>query len=119
KYEVRSTKYEVRTADRGLRTADLFRFELQRRAVDAVALPGRRRAIGEHVPEMAATLRAVDLGPRHPVAAIHGGADRSRMRRHETGPSGAGLKLRLVREQFLSATRAGKRARPLLGEQRA
>jgi len=68
---------------------------------------------------MTAALRAVDLGPRHPVAAIHGGANRPRMRRHETGPASARLELRLVREQLLSAAGAGKRARPLLGEQRA
>ena len=46
----------------------LLLVELERRRVDAVAMPGRRGAVGEHVPEMAAAVRAHHLGTDHPVA---------------------------------------------------
>ena len=48
----------------------LGRREMHRHAVDAVAIAGRRRAVREHVAEMAAAAAAVHLGAHHEVAAI-------------------------------------------------
>ena len=50
--------------------------ELERRAVHAIALAGRARAVGEHVAEMAAALGALHLGADHAVGGVGGGPDR-------------------------------------------
>src|SRR5438876_5348543 len=96
-----------------------MRFELQREAVHAVPQAGRLGTVGENVPEMTTALRAMDLGPRHPVAAVDGGRNRVfAERRPETGPSGSALEFRLRQEQRLAAPGAPKRAGALLLVQR-
>jgi hypothetical protein len=93
--------------------------EFQREAVHAVPQPGRLGTVGENMPEMTTALRAMDLGPRHPVAAVDGCRDRVfPQRRPETGPSGSALELRLRQEQRLAAPGAPKRAGPLFLVQR-
>src|SRR5919197_4485065 len=52
-----------------------LRLELQCDAVHAISLARRLRAIRKHVTEMSAALRAVDLDPRHAVAAVDGRRD--------------------------------------------
>jgi Zn-finger nucleic acid-binding protein len=93
--------------------------ELQRDAVDAVAQASRRRAIGEHVPKVAAAAAAVDLGAHHEVGAVLGRADRALERREEARPAGAALELAVRHEERLTAGHALERARALLLEQRA
>src|SRR4051794_3562135 len=79
----------------------------------------RRRAVLEHVAEMAAAAAAMDLGADHAVAAVGRGFDRARNRIVEARPAGAALELLLGCEQLLPAPRAGKRAGALLVVQRA
>src|SRR4051794_10075469 len=79
----------------------------------------RRRAILEHVPEMAAAAAAMHLGADHAVAAIGRGLDRTRDRIVEARPAGAALELLLRSEQLLSATHAGERAGALFVVERA
>src|SRR5215204_4706555 len=87
-----------------------FGLELQRDAVHAVALPRRLRSVRKHVPEVAAALRAVDFGPRHPVARVGGGFHRLIERCKEAGPSGSALELRVGRKQRLAAVGAAEGA---------
>src|SRR5947207_12138698 len=58
---------------------DSIRLEIHRDAVDAVALMGRRRAVGKHVAEMAAAAATMHLGALHAVAAVRGRFDRTRL----------------------------------------
>ena len=53
---------------------------------------GRRRPVGEHVPKMAATGRAVYLSPDHAEAAVGCRFNRSLDRIVEAGPTGITLK---------------------------
>src|SRR5688572_19256588 len=71
------------------------------------------------MPEVSAALAAVHLGPRHPVAAVHGGADRSFQRLDKAGPPGAALELAAGHEERLPAARARKRSGAPLGQERA
>src|SRR6266704_2580374 len=94
------------------RDAGLLLLELQRRRVDAVALAGRRRPVGEHVPEMAAAARAHDLRADHAVADV--GLLVGRLLRRgcvERGPAAARVVLRARDEQLRSAAGALVRAR--------
>src|ERR1700704_7199092 len=50
--------------------AELFRLQLQRRRIDAVAQSGRAGAVLEHMAEMAVALRAQHFGPDHAVADV-------------------------------------------------
>ena len=64
--------------------------ELQRSAVDAVALPCGSGAVLEHMAQVSITTSAEDLGADHPVGAVFFGADRTRADTlPETGPTGA------------------------------
>ncbi len=76
------------------------RDERQRHRVQAVAQPGRRWAIVEHVAEVGIATHAADLDPAHAVADILDvlhvvGIERLEERR----PAGAGLELRVGLEQ--------------------
>src|SRR5262249_40581967 len=80
---------------------------LQRRGVDAGAQPGGPGPVLEDVAQVAAALRAGDLGPDHPVGGV-------RLRVHpavgdglgEAGPAGARVELRLRAEQRRPTPRA-------------
>jgi ABC-type molybdate transport system substrate-binding protein len=67
--------------------------EVHRDAVDAIALMGRRRTIREHVPQVAATVGAMDLGSDHTVAVIDRCPHRTFDRIIEARPSCAAFKL--------------------------
>src|SRR5712692_9304081 len=63
--------------------------ELQRNAVHAIALAGRRRAVAEHVAEMAAATPAMHLLARDDQAEIVRRAHRVGDRRIKARPPGA------------------------------
>src|SRR3954468_23590729 len=72
----------------------LFRLELQRRRIDAVAQPGRAGPIGKDVSEMAATFRTQHFGADHAVAVVAFFIDMALGGRGcETWPSATGIKL--------------------------
>src|SRR5262245_52199570 len=100
------------------RTNSGRRIEVERHPVDAVAQPGGRRPVREHVPEVPAALAAVHLRTRHAVAAIHGGADGALGRREEARPAGAALEFPLGDEERLVTARTAERADPVLVQQR-
>src|SRR4051812_1977250 len=100
------------------RASPLRRLELQRDAVHAVAIAGRRRPIGEDVSEMAAAVGAVGLDASHAVAAIGGRPDRALDRSIKTRPAGPALVLRFRREERLPAAGAAERSGALLLQQR-
>src|SRR4051812_22693514 len=79
----------------------------------------RRRAVVEHVAEMAAAAGAMDLVADHSVAAVARGFNGVRQRIVEAWPAGATLKLFLRHEQRLTASDACKRSVPFLIVQRA
>src|SRR3954471_22394678 len=99
--------------------APSLRLEVHGDAVDAVAQVRRRRAVLEHVTEVAAAAAAVHLGADHAVAAVGRGLDRARNRIVEARPAGAALELLLRCEQLLPAAHAGERAGALLVIERA
>src|SRR3954453_18776223 len=80
-------------------SATLFRFEAQRDAVHAIALAGRLRTVGKDVAKMPAAPGAMDLDPRHAVAAVGGRRNRRLDRAVETRPAAAALVFRLRGEQ--------------------
>src|SRR3981081_4191482 len=93
----------------------LFRLQLQRRRIDAVAQAGRAGPILEHVAEMAAALRTQHLGPEHAVADVALLVDMAcRRRRGKARPTAAGIELGVGFEQRLSAAGAGVGAGPVL-----
>jgi CRISPR-associated endonuclease/helicase Cas3 len=94
-----------------------LRFEVERRAVDAIPKARRRRAVREHVAEMTAAGAAVHLRARHPVAPIDRGADGAVERREKAGPSRPALELPVRHEERLAAPRAAERAGPVLAEE--
>ena len=75
--------------------------EVQRcEAVDAVALPRGRRAIGKHVTEVGIATGAIDLNPHHAVGQITLGGDRVWGGPiPEAGPTRSGLEFGLGTEQ--------------------
>src|SRR3954465_9916739 len=79
----------------------------------------RRRAVLEHVAEMAAAAAAMHLGADHAVGAVRRGLDRARNRAVEARPAGPAPELFLRCEQLLPAPRAGERAGALLVIERA
>jgi hypothetical protein len=79
----------------------------------------RRRAVLEHVAEMAAAAAAMHLGAHYAVAAVGRGLDRSGDWIVEARPSGATLELLLRGKQRLPAAGAGERTGPLLVVERA
>src|SRR5688500_17719563 len=96
-----------------------LRLEVERHAVDAVAQPGRRRAVGKHVTEVTAALAAVHFGANHEVAVVIGCSDRALDRLEEAGPPGAAFEFPCGDEQLLAAACTGEGARALLLQQRA
>src|SRR4051794_11220839 len=86
----------------------LFRLQLQRGGIDAVAQAGRAGAVLEDVAEMAVALRAKNLGADHAVAdvaflvdmAISGGRGKAR-------PAAAGIEFGIGLDQRLAAAGAG------------
>src|SRR6266478_5376249 len=93
----------------------LFRLQLQRRRIDAVAQSGRAGAVLEHMPEMAVALRAQHFGPDHAVADVALLVDVALQRRlGKARPAAAGIELGVGFEQRLSAAGAGVGAGPLL-----
>src|SRR5437660_9887150 len=67
--------------------------ELERDAVHAIALAGRRRAVIEHVAEMAAATAATHFPARDDQAEIVVDANRVGDRRKEARPPGAAVEL--------------------------
>src|SRR5256714_9556156 len=64
--------------------------EVEREGVDAPALPGRARAVVEHMAQVGAAAPAQDLGAGHPVGAVLARLDRLGDRRlREARPAGA------------------------------
>src|SRR4051812_31696554 len=96
----------------------VLRLELQRDAVHAIPLAGRRRTVRKQMAEMSTAAGAVDLHARHAVAAIGGGSDRAVDRTIETRPAGPALVLRAGSKERPAAAGATKRAGPLLLQQR-
>src|SRR5262249_45362649 len=81
--------------------------EIQRSGVDAVAEPGGRGAVVEHVPEVAAAAATRDLGAHHAVAPIHVLLDfRSFRRLCEAGPPASPLDTLARFKEHLAAARA-------------
>lgn len=95
------------------------RVEGERDAVHAVAQAGRRRAVVEHMAEMAAAAAAVHFGADHPERRVGVGADRVVERFPEARPARMAVELGGRREQREVAAGARERAGPVLGVQRA
>src|SRR5438034_146261 len=90
------------------RNQKLFRLQLQRRRIDAVAQAGRAGAVVEDVAEMAAAFRAQHLGADHAVADIVFLVDMAiRRGRGKARPAAAGIEFRVGFEQRLAAAGAG------------
>src|SRR5438477_1507923 len=96
------------------------RREVETDRVDAKALAGRRRAVGEDMALVTAAAGADDLGSDHTVAGV---ADRLQMslgeRLGEARPTGAALELGAAMEQRQPAQATGEHARPLFVEEYA
>src|SRR5438876_4918060 len=89
---------------RTLLFSPLFLLQFQCRRVDAVTLPGGLRAVREDVAEMAAAVRAHDLGAHHAEGLVPLLIDRLLAGgRVERGPAAAGVVLR-VGDEELGAT---------------
>src|SRR4051812_20955252 len=86
----------------------LFRLQLQRRRIDAIAQAGRAGAVIEDMTEMAVAFRAQHLGAGHAVADIPLLVDMAFDRRlGKARPAAAGIELGVGLEQSLPATGAG------------
>src|ERR1700692_4539481 len=103
-------------SSRSLRRGGL---ELQRNAVHAVALAARRRAVVEHVAEMAAAAPAMHFLARDDQAEIVRRAYRVRDRRIEARPPGAAVELGVGTEQVEIAGGATEHAGAMLAVERA
>src|SRR4051794_14877416 len=80
------------------------RLEVERERVDAVALAGRVRPVGEHVAEVRVAGRAAHLDPAHPVGLVDLDLDRVLLGRlEEARPPGAGVELGLRAEELGAA----------------
>src|SRR4051794_20377434 len=90
------------------------RREHQRDAVHAVALAGRRRAVVEHVTEMAAAAAAMHFRARDAERAVFAGRHGVIERRPETRPAGVAIELGVRREQVEPAPGATERASAML-----
>ena len=91
----------------GYRLVFALRIELQRRRIDAVALAGRLRAVGENVPQVGATFRADDFVAHHAMARIQRGPHAFFVCGiKEAWPAAAGVKLCLRGKQFRPAANA-------------
>src|SRR5919198_1729769 len=93
----------------------LFRLQLQRRRVDAVAQAGRAGAVIEDVAEMAVAFRAQHFGADHAVAEVALFVDMAvHCRRRKARPAAAGVELGVGFEQRLAAAGADVRALAVL-----
>src|SRR4029077_4897516 len=79
-----------------------------------IAQMGGRRAVVEHMAEMAAATAAMHLGTHHAVGTVLRGFDRTGFRIVEARPAGAAFEFLLRDEQLLAAARAGEGAGALL-----
>src|SRR2546422_5742780 len=86
----------LRCAPSGLRS--VLRLKIHRNAVDAVPQMRGRRAVVEHMAEMAAASAAVHFGAGHAVAPVDRGFDRSLHRIVEARPAGAAIEFLLRHE---------------------
>src|SRR6266480_6498793 len=115
KSPARSRLGRARLTTSSKRMESLFRLQLQRRRIDAVAQSGRAGAVLEHVAEVAVALRAQHFGPDHAVAdvalfvdmAVDRGGGKAR-------PAAAGIELGVGFDQGLAAAGAGVGAPPLV-----
>src|SRR5438270_9472269 len=80
--------------------------EVERRAVHAVALSGRGRAILEDMPEMSPAAPAMHLGAAHEEAPVGFGLDGIFERRPEARPAGAAVEFGAGVEQRLTTAGA-------------
>src|SRR5260370_4139747 len=80
--------------------------KIERDAVEAVALAGRRRPVLEDMAEMPAATVAMNLGARHEKAAVGCRFDRGVERCREARPAGAAVELRGGVEHRLPAAGA-------------
>src|SRR5690606_8104689 len=86
-----------------LRLQLAHRDEAQARAVDAVAQPGRRRTVLEHVAEVAVAVLATHLGARHVQLVVRAFDDVARLQRtREARPAAAAVVLVERGEQRLA-----------------
>src|SRR5206468_2999679 len=95
----------IRVGHRSSETQNLSRLlgtKLERRAVHAIAQSSWRRAVGKHVPQVAAASRAVHLCALHEKAVVDRRFDAALARREEARPAGAALEFRIRRKQRLS-----------------
>src|ERR1700760_3947740 len=75
-------------------SSDLFRLQLQRRRVDAIAQTGRSRSVGKDMAEMAGAFRAQHLGADHAVGGVVLLVDMTiDSRCREARPAAAGIEL--------------------------
>src|SRR2546421_3838785 len=96
------------------RPRGLLGVELDRRAVDAVAQPGRLRPVVEDVAQVPTAVRARDLGPDHEVRVVRRLLDgRALGRGIKARPPAVGVELGLGLEQLRPAARAQVGARRL------
>src|SRR5512147_1774000 len=82
------------------------RDEIEGDAVQAVAEPGRRGTVLEHVAEMPAAAATMHLGPDQEQTMVLRGANAARERRPEARPTRAAVELGLRREERQIATGA-------------
>src|SRR6478609_1963364 len=88
--------------------SNLFRLQLQRCRIDAVAQAGRAGAVIEDMAEMAVAFRAQHLGADHAVADVALLVDMAVQRgRGKARPAAAGIELGVGFEQRLAAAGAG------------
>src|SRR3954454_17789827 len=93
--------------DEGTGWRPLFRLQLQRRRIDAVAQAIGPGAVIEDVAEMAVAFRAQHLGAHHAVADVALLVDMAVIRRPgKTRPAAAGIELGVGLEQRLAAAGA-------------
>ena len=104
---------------RGGAALALFRLELQRHAIHAVALAARLRAVGKHVAEVAAAARTVHLGAAHEVAAVLVGPHRPGHGPVEARPARAAFVLGVRLKELLAAAGAAEHAAAVLLVERA
>src|SRR6202011_4379457 len=86
---------------------ELFRLELERRRVDAVAQAGRLRAVVEDVAQVATAIAALHFGAAHAVAAVRFRLDGFLLGRGvEARPARTRVELLVRAEQNLATTSA-------------
>jgi hypothetical protein len=99
-------------------SAGLFRLELQRNAIHAVAHSGGAGTVGEHMTEMASTACTVDFSSVHEQAPVDFGFNGRFERAREAWPTGSALEFRIRHKERLPASGTFERTLSLLGVQR-